>query len=158
VSDTAVEWGVFNPPAKMRDIPRIDWVAKQCAEWARSADLVVMEDFAFAASMSFAREIAGLSYMVRHWLWKQQKPYVLVAPTSVKKMATGKGNADKSLVMKSVFQRWAHDCDNDNSADAVTLCYIGRSLVGEWQPTTDPQREVIAMLAKKYPELPKVAA
>jgi Holliday junction resolvasome RuvABC endonuclease subunit len=37
-------------------------------------------------------------------------------------MATGKGNADKSLVMKSVFQRWAHDCDNDNNADAVTLC------------------------------------
>jgi crossover junction endodeoxyribonuclease RuvC len=146
VSDTAVEWGVFNPPAKMRDIPRIDWVAKQCAQWARSADLVVMEDFAFAASMSFAREIAGLSYMVRHWLWKHQKPYVLVAPTSVKKMATGKGNADKSLVMKSVFQRWAHDCDNDNSADAVTLCYIGRSLVGEWPSTTDPQREVIALL------------
>lgn len=157
-SDEFVEWGTFTPPAKMRDIERIDWVARQCSEWARPADLVVMEDFAFAANMAFAREIAGLSYMVRHLLWKRETPYVLVAPTTVKKFAAGKGNADKSLIIKAVFQRWNVDIDDNNAADAFVLAKIGESLIGKWEPTTDPQREVVAMLAKKYPDLAKVAA
>jgi crossover junction endodeoxyribonuclease RuvC len=118
-----------------------------------------MEDFSFGSSCAFAREIAGATYMVRHWLWKHDIPYVLVAPTTLKKFATGKGNADKALIIKAVFQRWAHDVDNNNSADAVVLNYIGRAIVGDWQPTTDQQREVITLLANKYQNLhlPRVA-
>jgi len=151
-----MEWGVFNPPPKMRDVERIDWIAGQCAEWARLAGLVVMEDFAFAASNSFAREIAGLTYLFRHWLWKHEKPYVLVAPQSLKKFIVGRGSTPKnpipkSCIVKEILKRFGHDTFDDNSADAIGLAYIGRALVGEWEPTTDAQREVVAMLAKKYP-------
>lgn len=144
----AIEWGVFTPPSK-HDLTRIDYLARQCAECARPADLVVMEDFAFGSRDAYAREIAGLSYMVRHWLWKHNKPLVLVAPASLKKFATGKGNAEKSLVLKTVYQKWGSDCGNDNEADAVALAHIGLTFAGIESPRNEPERQVCQMLQLK---------
>jgi Holliday junction resolvasome RuvABC endonuclease subunit len=160
-SDQFVEWGVFTPP-NMRDIQRIDWISRQCVEWARAASLVVMEDFAYSQNAQGAREIAGVAYMVRHFLWKHDIPYVVVGTSSLKKFVVGHGGSSKnpvakSAIVKEVFKRWNHDTFDDNAADAIGLLYVGRALIGDWTPTIEPQREVIAALAKKFPNLPKVA-
>lgn len=154
--DAFVEWGVFNPPPNLRDVPRIDWIARQCVEWTKAADLVVMEDFSFASNMQGAREIAGLAYMVRHCLWKRETPYVLVSPQSLKKFIVGHGSSPKnkvpkSAIIKEIYRRFGHDVFDDNEADAIGLAYVGRALLGEWEPTMDAQREVVALLKKKNP-------
>ncbi len=144
-----IDWEVLRPPVK-HDLARMAWVTQKCSEYARQADLVVIEDFAFSASNAYAREVAGLAYMVRMWLHSHGKPFILVAPSSLKKFVTGKGNAEKALVMKDVYRRWGHDINDNNSADAVVLGYIGMALAGFWEPTTDQQREVVKLLANKY--------
>lgn len=52
----------------------------------------------------------------------------LVAPQAVKKFATGKGNGDKNVVIKRVYQKWGVDIDDDNLADAYVLSRIGAAL------------------------------
>ena len=53
-----------------------------------------------------------------------------VAPTSLKKFVTGKGNAKKDLMLLSVYKRWGFDTTNDNKADAYGLAQFGRALLG----------------------------
>lgn len=51
-----------------------------------------------------------------------------VSATSLKKFATGAGNAKKEVVMLHVFKRWAFDCGDDNNAsDAYVLARMVRA-------------------------------
>lgn len=69
-------------------------------------------------NLTIAPELGGI---VRLWLLDGFDP-VEVAPTQVKSVATGKGNAKKDEVMTSVLARWGFDCGgDDNLADAYTL-------------------------------------
>ena len=55
-----------------------------------------------------------------------------VPPTSLKKFATGKGNATKDIVMKEVLRRWGFNTDDNNEADAYVLARMVRAhYVGE---------------------------
>lgn len=119
---------------------------------SRGFDLVVMEGLAFGKNDPSAQERAGLAYLVRMSLWERGQPFVLVAPTQVKKFATGRGNAEKAIVIREVWRRWHCEVRNDNEADAVVLCQIGRCLLGEMQPETEPQREVLKVLAAQMPK------
>jgi crossover junction endodeoxyribonuclease RuvC len=51
-----------------------------------------------------------------------------VSATSLKKFATGKGNAQKQAVMLEVYKRWEFDCgQDDNTADAYVLARMVRA-------------------------------
>ena len=52
----------------------------------------------------------------------------LVSPQALKKYATGKGNGDKNVVLKRVYQKWGADFDSDDMADAFVLARIGVAL------------------------------
>lgn len=49
------------------------------------------------------------------------KKVIVIPPTTLKKFVSGKGNCEKSLILKNVFKRWGYDCDNDNLADAYSI-------------------------------------
>ena len=115
-------------------------LSKKCPEC--SSTLVVMEDLAFAAH-DLNHERAGLATLVRHSLWLEHIPYVLVAPTSLKKFVTGSGKAEKSQMMLAVFQHFGHTPANDNEADAIGLLYLGRMLAGELKPQNKAQQETL---------------
>jgi crossover junction endodeoxyribonuclease RuvC len=143
--DWLLEWGVHQTK-KLRGMERLAMLQNAIQEQARLADLVIIEDFAFGAKGQAVYEIAGLGYLVRYWLWKNQKPFIVVAPTQLKKFACGKGNADKQVILREVFRRWGHVIDDDNAADAFILSQIGMSLVGEWNPQTAEQKAIVADL------------
>ena len=95
----------------------------------------------------------------RHWLRTLSDLRVLVTPSQLKKFATGKGNVDKNVVIKEVYKRFGIDTDDDNTADAVVLGYIGLALTDEYVPTTQEQWDVIADIRKRHAVLvPAVAA
>jgi crossover junction endodeoxyribonuclease RuvC len=84
---------------------------------------------------------------------------VLVTPSQLKKFVTGKGNADKSVVMKEVYKRFSIDTDDDNTADAVVLGHIGMTLISAYQTTNQDQASIIADIRKRHAVLvPAVAA
>jgi Holliday junction resolvasome RuvABC endonuclease subunit len=146
-------YGTLSP--KLTSFARLDAIRRMCIEMAEGADLVVMEDLAFSRNMGGTAERHGLAYIIRLALWRPKIPFVLVAPTSLKKFVTGKGNAEKNIVIREVYRRFkdhegfAVDVKNDNEADSVGLLFIGRALLGDWTPQNQAQIEV---LKKVMPE------
>lgn len=154
--DGPVEFGTF-PKSKWDEDRRREEIAAYvfgkippgCVD-----PLVVIENFAFGA-VNKAHDIGMLHGVIRFGLYKRGIPYLLVSPGQVKKFVTGKGNSEKNLVIRAVFQRFNIEADDDNAADAVTLLYIGKAISGLWNPTMDAQREIVAELKKKNPWLNK---
>ena len=83
--------------------------------------MVAIEGYAFASNMAYAREIAELGGIVKLWLHRAHVPFELVAPTKLKKFATGKGNAKKNQMLLAVYKKWGVEFSNDNEADAYAL-------------------------------------
>ena len=54
-------------------------------------------------------------------------------------------------MIKYVEKRFGVDTDDDNVADAVTLCHMGAAFLGRYECAIQPQREVIAELRKRLP-------
>ena len=53
-------------------------------------------------------------------------PYSSVGVGTLKKTATGKGNASKADVMDACVRRWRHDPDDDNESDALWCAETSR--------------------------------
>jgi crossover junction endodeoxyribonuclease RuvC len=150
-----VSFGTWKPPG--RDLDRMHWICRKVLELLPAvSDVVVMiEGFSFGSKGNALYEIAGLGYIVRYALRYRQIPFIEVAPPTVKKFATGKGNVNKNIVIREVFKRWGIDAEDDNAADAFVLGQIGLCLHDLAEPTTEFQRAIVAELRKK---MPKVAA
>jgi crossover junction endodeoxyribonuclease RuvC len=140
-------FGVIDAP-KLSGLDRMDSLLSQVQALTDPTTLAVIEDFSFASKGRAVFEIGGFGYLVRHALRKRGVEMLLVAPTLVKKFATGKGNADKSLVLKEVYKRWQADFEDDNVADAYVLARIGMVyLTGDY--VTSFQQEVMDKLRAK---------
>lgn len=57
-------------------------------------------------------------------------PYITVPPATVKKFATGHGNATKADMRMALYQRTGIDVRDDNQADAAWLRHLGYALIG----------------------------
>lgn len=72
---------------------------------------------------------AGLWWLVIQMLDPSRT--AVASPTTVKKWAAGKGNADKAAVAGGVTRLWPEfECGSDNEADALALASMGAQRVG----------------------------
>lgn len=121
-------------------------IEDQIAKYSDTPDIVVIEGLAFMARNTTALvQLSGLNYLVRSMLIMRDWPFVIVPPTSLKKFVTGKGNAQKDLVLLNVYKNWGGEITDDNIADAFGLAKIGEGLLsgGLDDKLTKPQKEVI---------------
>ncbi len=88
---------------------------------------VAFEGFAHGAKGSSILQMAGLGYIVRLAMWHHGRGYWDVAPPSLKKIVTGKGNAPKELMIREVYRRWQYEAADNNDADSYGLA---RGLAG----------------------------
>lgn len=56
--------------------------------------------------------------------------FLEVPPTSLKKVVTGKGNAQKDHIILEVFKRWGFEAATNNIADAFGLAIVGQEVLG----------------------------
>jgi Holliday junction resolvasome RuvABC endonuclease subunit len=116
--------------------------------WRARPDFCLMEDLPVHASM------AGINGMiqgiVRIGLQELGIPYALVVPATLKKYATGKGNADKSDMRMALFKRTGLtvDLDDDNQVDAVWLMSMGLDLLGALPLAPVPQSQRQSLIGK----------
>jgi Holliday junction resolvasome RuvABC endonuclease subunit len=96
-----------------------------CAE---TANVIVMEGYSFG-SMPGQSRIHELGGIVRYHLAREQHNWLEVPPSTLKKFLTGKGNADKNVVLKEVYRRYGLDLNDDNMADAFGLAKIGEAMI-----------------------------
>jgi len=114
-------------------------------------DIAVIEGLAFMVRNATALvQLSALNYMVRQMLFNNGIPFVIVAPTSLKKFATGSGASKKDVMLIEVFKRWEVTILNDNENDAFCLAKVGEELK-KGKPDKLPifQQEVLSLLKKQ---------
>jgi Holliday junction resolvasome RuvABC endonuclease subunit len=124
----------LKPPAKLRGHERMAWLLERIAEHCRGADLVVVEGPSYgnqgAQRQSGHHERAGLWWMATHALWRADVPVAVAPPASVKKLATGKGNAGKDDMVLAAARRFPWFDGDNNACDALWLCAAGAARLG----------------------------
>ena len=104
---------------------RLIEIRKKLLQIVDDADLVVIEDYAFARANQ-AHQIGELGGVLRVMFHELGLNVLKVAPSAVKKFATGKGVASKEQMAVAVYKRWGKEFATNDEADAYTLAIIGQ--------------------------------
>lgn len=104
---------------------------------------LAIEGHAFGSRDAHVLERAELGGVLRLSMWERGIAYVEVPPKTLKKYASGNGNADKDEVKRAVTDRWGFTDPCDDVVDAYVLA---RFLHGE---TFGHEREDDAMHSMK---------
>jgi len=114
-------------------------------------NIALIENLAFGIQKTISlTQLAGLSYFCRAMLTDNNIPFVMVAPNSLKKFATGNGMSKKDIVMMEIYKRYNVTILDNNEADAYILAQIGLALLGgNSKATTKIQQQVVDLLRKQ---------
>ncbi|MEX2439706.1 MAG: hypothetical protein WD739_07475 [Actinomycetota bacterium] len=116
--------------SRLRGVERLSELEQVIVDACADADLVVLENYAFSARSAHAHELGELGGVIRLGLWREQIHYVDVAPATLKKFATGKGNADKGAMLAAAIRRFEYQGSDHNQADALMLREMGLAQLG----------------------------
>ena len=100
---------------------------KQCSP---DISLVVFEEVRRHAGVDAAHAYGGFMGQLTAWCEHHQIPYEGVPVGTIKKHATGKGNASKEQMIQAMQAR-NHSVVDDNEADALALLYWAIEMRGE---------------------------
>lgn len=116
-----------------------------------SPAMAVIEGMAFMARNTTALvQLAALNYMTRAMLVDYSVPFIIVAPTSLKKFITGSGAAKKDVMLIETYKRYKASILDDNVCDAYGLAQIGKALMDTLKGKYNQrQGEVLALLQKQ---------
>lgn len=87
--------------------------------------LVVYEGYSMGRFVGKIFDRAELGGVLKLSIWRRNIPLLVVPPTSLKKFITGKGNADKKKVAKSLAQACGKTFRTSDEADAYGLLMMG---------------------------------
>lgn len=105
-------------------------LAAHRAEQIDPAVLAVIEGYGYEAT-NRAHEIGELGGIIRLALFRIGVRVLVIGPGTLKKYATGVGNAGKYEVLLSAHKRLGYEGADDNEADALWLRAIGMELIGQ---------------------------
>ena len=110
---------------------RIEFILDQVGvELAKAPRLVVMEGPAFGAAGQSYHQTAGLWWLIAREVWRNGIPVAIAPPSSIKKFATGKGNADKDAMMLATARTFDWFDGDNNASDALWCAQIGYAVLG----------------------------
>lgn len=139
---------------------RMNMIRSHCRNTATWEDLVVMEGPAFASVGSSSKDLMGLWWLVYDGMCSVAREVVIVPPSTLKKWATGKGNASKGQVAVGIHRTFPQEtfgvdfaAVDDNEIDAVALAGIGCHLrYRDSAPFDLPQYRTDALFGLRLPE------
>ncbi len=137
----------------------LDRIMEIRAKIFNSIDSVVKdEDYCYVAIEGVAYgvnkttsliQLAALNYMVREWLSYNEWEFVIVAPTSLKKYITGKGNIHKEMMLMETQKKYKISFEDNNTCDAFGLAIMVYSLMNPNYQLTKFQQEAINLIKKQ---------
>ena len=131
---------------------RLVTMADKVARLIPEASLVVMEGPAYSRQLGAGHHLsAGLWWVLAVELTRRGHEVIEVPPTSLKKFATGKGNATKPDLRVALLQRTGLDERDDNRVDATWLRQIGLHLIGDPDALTLPKTHLEALAKIQRP-------
>jgi crossover junction endodeoxyribonuclease RuvC len=118
-----------------RDPHRFMDIAKKVMKYITEHDVICIEGFSYSSKGSAVSVQYGIGWILRSELIRAGLNYHDVPPSSVKKFATGKGNAKKEDMVLPIFKRWGFEHNSDNVRDAFVLAQIAQALNGQVELT-----------------------
>ena len=104
-------------------------------------DLVMFEEVRMHAGTTAAHIYGGFMAHLTAWCEAEKIPYQGVPVGTIKKHATGKGNAGK-LQMIQAMQNLGHVVTDDNEADALAILYYAIEVMGAGKPQLVQRKRV----------------
>lgn len=112
-------------PSYKTEEERFDKLTKKIMTKLNGAKMVALEGYSFG-SKGRVFNIGEATGLLKHKLYKSDTDFITVAPTEVKKLATGKGNANK----ETMLQAFIDECGIDLKEELQPKRKLG-------SPTTD---------------------
>jgi crossover junction endodeoxyribonuclease RuvC len=113
------------------DMQRIITIMNQITEvlttYAGPDCLVVIEGPSYGSNTSSIHTLGKLAGVVELSLVLRNITYLIVPPTSLKKLITGKGNAKKEQMLLQIYKKYGIEFHDNNLADAFALCKWGEA-------------------------------
>ena len=132
IGDNLLSAWAFKP--KGTGLNRMRQARAEFAYWAREAELVVIEGPSYGSQaggrQSGHHERAGLWWMVYDRLDRDGVHVAVVPPATLKRYATGKGNASKDAMLVAAAKRFADWTGGNDEADAAWLAAMGTDYLG----------------------------
>ena len=104
------------------------WLS-EISHLARGIDRVVFEEVRAHAGTDAAHIYGGFLAHLTAWCEERELPYEGVPVGTIKRFATGKGNADKAAVIAALRERGFSPTD-DNEADAIAILLWAKATTG----------------------------
>ena len=140
-------------PSLVSRSARLNAIVRAIDDRTMTVDLVVIEAPSLAQkSQAGTLDRNGLWWLIVDRLHTKGIAVVEVTPSTLKKFATGKGNATKPDMRMALDQRAGLDCRDDNQVDAWWLRQVGLHLTDHPDRIALPQTHTIA-LAKVHSPL-----
>lgn len=83
--------------------------------------LVYLEGLSYGSQGKSVSQLGAVHYLTRIFLYKKNINYKIISPSELKKFVTGKGNAQKDLMLLNVYKKWGVEFTDNNLADAYSL-------------------------------------
>ena len=112
--------GTVTVKTKSRGPERLAEIRAVVRDYTRAADVVVIEGYAYGRHNGMAA-IGELGGVIRLLLHTHGIASVAVPPASLKRYATGRGNATKDEVLGAAFKRFVGFDGGNDEADAAWL-------------------------------------
>ncbi len=118
--------GLIKPPEKLRGAERLYWWKVTYDELLRdlTPGAVIIEAYAHNAGFQ-AHQIGEPGGILRVMLYERGIPWATVAPGTLKKFVTGKGDSSKQGISLHLFKRWGLVVEQEDAADATGLALMG---------------------------------
>lgn len=101
-----------------------------------------------------AHAYGGFMAHLTAWCEAEKIPYQGVPVGTIKKHATGKGNASKDQMIQAMRKKGHCDLQDDNEADALAILYYAKEVLGDKSPDANkrPVKELTSCGSCSYEE------
>lgn len=83
--------------------------------------MIYLEGPAYHAAGQSILQMGAIHFLTRLMFYKKKIPFDVIAPGSLKKFVTGKGNSKKDLMLLKTYKKWGIEFEDDNLCDAYGL-------------------------------------
>ena len=116
--------------SRLRGWDRIAEITQEVFTRTFGVDVVVLEGYSYGSKGQAVYQIAELGGIVRYWLYAHGITTVEITPATLKKYATGVGNAGKDAMIAAAIRRFYFRGSDNNEADAYLLWCFAREAYG----------------------------